>query len=266
MLCKDPFLTYLKSFGYLVVRLPRADIKPLQVLTGNGSDLSNLGDLASLLVAGANIPLPPVKENNRSASISGQRTSDLSLGVGLSILGSVIGAMGGSKLGLDVKYEQAKTAAFEFQDVYEDKVEVIRLDQYLAEADVNPFSRYVAELLDADEMCVITSIIKSNKFTVEAKKSDGNGLYVSIPEIQGIVGGKVKVSGSSQTTSKVTYESQVPLVFGFQAVRLFYDQGRYTAFEPLEAGAAAMKALGRVPTDGAQRLMKATAFVRLSIN
>jgi hypothetical protein len=264
MLCKDTFLTYLKSFGYLVVRLPRADIKPLQVLAGNGSDLSNIGDLASLLIAGTNIPLPLIKENQLTASISGQRTSDLSLGVGLSILGSVIGAMGGSKLGLDVKYEQAKTAAFEFQDVYEDKVEVIKLDQYLAEADVNPFSRYVAELLEADELCVTTSTIKSNKFTVEAKKSDDSALDVSIPEIQDIVGGNVKVSGSSQTTSKVTYESQVPLVFAFQAVRLFYDQGRYTAFEPLEPGEAAMKALGKVTADGAQRLMKASAFVRLS--
>lgn len=68
-------------------------------------------------------------------------------------------------------------------------------------------------------------------------------LDLSVPEIQGIVGGNVKVSGSAAVTSKVTYESPVPLVFGFQAVRLFYDQGRYTAFEPLETGSAAIKGI-----------------------
>jgi hypothetical protein len=43
-------------------------------------------------------------------------------------------------------------------------------------------------------------------------------------------------------TGQVSYEGDAPLVFGFQAVR-FYDQGRYTSFEPLDAGAKAAKAL-----------------------
>jgi hypothetical protein len=167
-------------------------------------------------------------------------------------------------LGWIPNISKQKPSAFEFQDVYEDKIEIIMLEQYLADADVNPFSRYVAELLEADELFVTTATIKSTKFTVEAKKSDSATLDLSIPEIQGIVGGNVKVSGSATVSSKVTYESPVPLVFGFQAVRLFYDQGRYTAFESLAAGAVGMKALSQVPSDGAQRLMTDNTFVRLS--
>lgn len=262
--CNDPFITYLKAFGYNVIRLPKADIGPLQILARNGKDLDPLGDISTILVAGADAPLPPVTRNTRTANISGQRTSDLSIGVGLSILGGVIGAMGGSKLGLDAMYKNARTAAFEFQDVYEDKVEVARLDQHLADADVNPFSRYVAKLLEADEIFVTTSTIKSTKFIVEAKKSDGGTLDVSIPEIQEVVGGSVKVSGSAAMTSKVAYESSTPLVFGFQAVRLYYDQGRYTAFEPVGAGSVAMKAIGGAPPEGVQRLTTESAFVRLA--
>src|SRR5262245_34982415 len=262
MICNDPFITYLKSFGYNVIRLPKADVKPLQVLVRQGNDLNRLGDLGTLLVTGSSIQPPPVTENTRAANISGQRTSDLSIGVGLSIMASIIGAMGGSKLGLDTKYQQAKNAAFEFQDVYEDSVEVIKLDQYLADADVNPFSRYVADLLEADELFVTTATIKSTKFAVEAKKSDGAAIDLSIPDIQGIVGGNIKVSGATTVTSKVTYESSVPLVFGFQAVRLFYDQGRYTAFEPLGAGTLGMKEVHS--TEGTKRLMSEGAFIRLS--
>ncbi len=263
MFCNDPFLTYLKSFGYNVIRLPKADVKPLQVLSRNGKDLTRLGDLTTLLVAGKNIS-PPAIQNARTADISGQRTGDLSIGVGLSILGSIIGAMGGSKLGLDMKYEQAKTAAFEFQDVFEDSVEIIKLDQYLADADVSPFSRYVADLLEADELYVTTATIKGTKFTVEAKKSNGAALDVSIPEIQGIVGGNVKTSGASSVTSKVTYESSIPLVFGFQAVRLFYDQGRYTTYEPLETGSAAIKGIKKKKSDRVGQLASESAFVKVS--
>jgi hypothetical protein len=114
--CSDPFLTYLKAYGYCVIRLPKSDVKPLQIQAKQGKDLDRLGDLTTLMMAGSNIPLPPVSENMQAANISGQRTSDLSFGVGLSILGSFLGAMGGSKLGLDVKYQQAKTVAFEFTD------------------------------------------------------------------------------------------------------------------------------------------------------
>ena len=48
--------------------------------------------------------------------------------------------MGGSKLGLDVTYKNAKTAAFEFADVLEDRVDLADVDQYLTDADISAFS------------------------------------------------------------------------------------------------------------------------------
>lgn len=39
--------------------------------------------------------------------------------------------MSGSNLSLDVKYRQAKTNAFEFNDVVKNRKEVAKLDQYL---------------------------------------------------------------------------------------------------------------------------------------
>jgi hypothetical protein len=47
-------------------------------------------------------------------------------------------------------------------------------------------------------------------------------------------------------------------------VRLFYDQGRYTAFEPVGAGTVAWKALSAVPADGAQRFVATSPFARMS--
>ncbi len=260
MLCRDPYLAALKEFGYNVIRLPKADVKPLQIMTKQGRDLNRLGDLADVLVADPSNNLPQIAENTPAANISGKRTSELSLGLGLSILGTIIGAMGGSKLGLEAKYKQARTLTFEFQDILEDKVELTELDQYLGGADINPSSVYVADLLLSDQVFTTTATIKSTKYTVEAKKSDGTSLELNVPVVQEVVGADVTVSGEAATTSKVTYEGKVPLVFGFQAVQVFYQDGAYTAFEPTELG---MRALRRVPQDGTQRLMTESPFVNL---
>jgi uncharacterized protein (UPF0297 family) len=262
MLCTDPFVAYLKSYGYNVVRLPRANLKPLEVLSRQGKNLGRLGDLTDVMNPGGNVTFPAISLDNRSSNISGQRTSDMSIGLGLNILGTIIGAIGGSTLGLDAKYKQAKTVQFEFQDVYEDNIKITELDKFLSDSDINPFSQHVGRLLEADELYITNSMIKSAKFTVEAKKSDGLSLDLSIPEIQQLVGGKVTVSGNADVTSKVTYESPVPLVFGFQAVQLYYDQGVYTAFKPL-TNTIGMRDLENVPSDGTARLLVEGPFVQL---
>jgi hypothetical protein len=254
----DPLLTYLKSFGYSVIRLPRTDIQPLQVLVKEDTRLTRLGDLATILRPGPQVALPRLKENVAAANISGERTRDLSIGVGLSILGSVIGAMGGSKLGLDVTYKNARTAAFEFADVLEDRVDLADVDQYLTDADISAFSSHAAQLLEADSVYVMTSTIKSKKFIVQAKESSGTPIDIQIPEIQKIVGGSVNVTAAREASSKVAYEGPQPLVFGFQAARLFYENGRYTAFKALEPGTSAFEA-----RRAADYLITESPFVRL---
>jgi hypothetical protein len=211
-------------------------VKPLQIYSKRGNALDRLGDLTALFRTGNNISLPAIKEDSLATDISGRRTDNLSIGLGLTILEGILGAMGGLSFDLHTKYESAASVTFGFHDVLEDKIELVELDQYLVDADVNPFSRYVAELLDADNVYVTTSTIKSKKITVEAKKSNGAALDLSIPVIQHIVGGNVKVSGQVEVTSKLTYEGNIPLVFGFKAVQLFYDQGEYTTLDLVESG------------------------------
>lgn len=46
----DQSIKYLQSFGYCVVRLPKADLRPLQLLAKQGDDLDRLGEVPSLLV------------------------------------------------------------------------------------------------------------------------------------------------------------------------------------------------------------------------
>lgn len=259
--CKDPFVTYLKSYGYNTIRVPRTNIRPLQILAESNKELTWMGDLGDVFVAEPGTALPKIDADAIAGNIAGQRTSEMSIGVGLSILGNIIGAMGGSKLGLDAAYQNAKRAAFEFTDVFSDTVSPAQLDQFLGGADVKPNSVTIGQMLDADQIYVVTSTLKSRKVMVEGKQSSGGSLTVDVPVIQQIVGGNVKVSASAGSSGTVTYEGLQPLVFGFQAVRLYYDKGVYTAFKPLEAGTIAARALDHVHDDGTQLLMTESSFV-----
>ena len=229
----DPFVKALKSFGYNIVRLPKADLQPLLLLSKSGDNLDRLGAISRLLTPSETEPLPTISADSPAANVNGSRTGSMKIGIGLSILGNIIGALGGN-LGVEVAYSQAKTAVFEFQSVLENHIDVIDLDRYLGEADINPSSVFVKQLLDADKLFVVTSTLKSTKFTFEAKKSDGTELKVSVPVIQQIVGGNVSIGAQSDVTAKLTYEGRIPLIFGFQAVQIFFEEGRFTALKPAQ--------------------------------
>lgn len=115
--CNDPFVNALKRSGYNINRLPKADIKPLQLLCKNGDDLERLGD-----------------------------------------------------------------------------------------ADLNPAGVHVSKLVEADRLYITTAVIRSGKFTFDAKDSSGVGVQVGEPAIQGLVGGNVKVGTENSSTTKLTYE------------------------------------------------------------
>jgi hypothetical protein len=242
-MCSDPAITYLRSVGFSVVRLPRPDFRPLQIFADDGHDLSPLGDLAELMKAPVGVAPPAVETDLPGPSISGSNASTLSVGVGLHVLGTALAAMGAGKLGLDVAYKSASTVTFEFLKTTTDRVAVVAVDKYLGRCDVDPDARGVGKMLEADDVYVITATIKSTSITVTSKASGGAEAKLEVPDIEKIVGGKVKVSADDKSSAKITYTGRVPLVFGFQAVRLFYDRGAYTTFEPLQSGKIAAKAL-----------------------
>jgi hypothetical protein len=249
----------LKAQGYCAVRVPRSDVRPLQVLAENGRDLDRLGELDALLVAPAG-SLPSMRRDVRAASVAGRRSGDLRLGIGLSVLQTIISAMGGSTLGLEAAHHTARTLAFEFTDVLADSVDIIGVDQFLASADVNPQSRHVASMLDADQLYVVTATLKSQRIAVTTKGDGGVGVELAVPAIQQVVGASVKVSHTASISSAVTYEGPEPLVFGFQAIRLSYTGGHYETFKML----GSQRVLRGKGESGRQVLTVSGPFARLA--
>ncbi|MEZ5356630.1 MAG: hypothetical protein R2762_28675 [Bryobacteraceae bacterium] len=247
----DESITFLKDRGYSVLRMPRADVQPLQtLLLAAKKDLTRLGDLATITVAGTN-PLPPLSlDNEAPIAISGKESSSTNVEVGVNILGNILTALGGNTLGITAGYSKAKTMTFKFENVLEDHITVDRLDQYLSTCNFRADQKTITDALKKNTVYVITSTIKTNKFTVNAKGDGGVKAGLDVPVISGIASGKLKVDLTKATEGTVAYEGDTPVVFGFQAVRLFVEEqdGRpiFAAMDPLKAGAAAARAAGKV--------------------
>ena len=126
--------------------------------------------------------------------IEGKETSKVNVAIGLSILGSFIGALGGGNLGLDVAFNKARTVTFEYTGVMEDAVDVLALEKFVKAGRISPHipSGTLEKLLD-DEVYVVTSVLKTKKIVVNAQGEGGATVKVDVPVIQQAVGGNLKV-------------------------------------------------------------------------
>ena len=98
----DQSIAFLRSYGFSVFRLPRESAQPLELMHRQGKDLTRLGMVADLITSGE-AAAPVVRRNERPGiDIEGKETSKVNVAIGLSILRSFIGALGGDELGIDV--------------------------------------------------------------------------------------------------------------------------------------------------------------------
>jgi len=241
--CKDPSLAALKSVGYNVVRLPRVDLLPTQLLVAQGDRLHRLGELRTVFVANPEVTdVPPISADQPGPNISGTKSADVDIGTGLNILGGLISALGGSTLGLSLSYSRARSIQFEFTDTIENHTETAALDVFLASSKIHEYAVSARQMLDSDRVYVVTATLKSRSINVVAKDEHKNALAIDVPTIQNAIGGNLKVDNSGASSTTLTYQGAIPLVFGFQAIRLDFDQGRYRAFKLVEAGTVGSEA------------------------
>ena len=264
----DQSLAFLRQFGFSVFRFPRASAQPLELMHREGKDLTRLGMLPDLVEAGAVKSLEVRREASPGIDIEGKETSRVNVTIGLSILGSFIGALGGGKLGLDAGFKNARTVTFEYTGVMEDAVDILTIEKFIKAGKVSPLipAGTLEKLLD-DEVYVLTSVLKTRKIVVTAQGEGGSAVAVDVPVIQQAVGANLKVDSAKTRESRVAFEGPVPVAFAFQAVQLvFDDSGEFLTTQQLSAGDAAARALKPGAKGGLRRgpvfLETRGAFVR----
>jgi hypothetical protein len=244
----DPFLNLLKSISYLPLRLPRADVQPLQLLGIEGKDLTVLGQLSDIMTTSSGAPAasPPAIQNDIQTAnqIQGTRTATVKLSIGLNLLSGIISALTGQNLDVSAAYQRASTLTFEFDNVTVNNVSIILLDKFLNSADIDPAAKQVQDLMIAGNAAVTTAVACTKKYVVSAQDNSGTDINVDVPVIKQVVGGKLGISTSGENNTKVAYEGTAPITFGVQAIRLGFDtNGKIIGFKSIETGSGALRGL-----------------------
>ena len=262
----DQSIAFLRSHGFSVFRFPRASAQPLELMHREGKDLTRLGMVLDLVTAGPAAAPEIRRDASPGIDIDGKETSKVNVAIGLSILSSFIGALGGGKLGLDGAFSRARTVTFQYTGVMEDAVDVLALEKFIKAGDVSAHipSGTLEKLLD-DEVYVVTSVLKTRKILVSAQGENGTAVKVDVPVIQQAVGANLSVDAAGTQESRVAFEGQAPLAFAFQAVQLvFDDSGEFLTTQQLPAGDAAARTLRRTDERRPVFLEARGAFVRVA--
>ncbi|MGA9564636.1 MAG: hypothetical protein WBS19_03845 [Candidatus Korobacteraceae bacterium] len=249
----DPFLNLLQGIGYLPLKLPRADVAPLQLLSLSGKKFSLLGDLDDAMTSGT-AKLPAVKKDIATAGqIQGTRSSTVKLSLGLDILGNILGALAGTKLDVSAGFQNASTLTFEFGDVTVSTVSIILLDKYLNVAAIDATAKQIKQLMQTGKVAVITAVARTKKYIVSAQDDSGTDIKADVPVIKGIASGNLSVSTTGKTSQKVVFEGPNAVTFGVQAAQLRYDKaGQISALNQMAVGSGAVLGMSAKPKAAGQ--------------
>lgn len=221
---KDSSVTSLNTLGYNVIKNPRTGIAPLDIV-GKTSVIRYLGPLSTMWSSDIPVPLPGPP--NPSSSIIGKHSDSVDLNFGVSLLANALAVFGMSAPSLDLSHTGATGLQFSYADVTLVSVNLGVIGDYLAKGHFqNPDSLTVKNYFGDPNASVymITEVLRSTSITVTALDSHSNAVALNLPEIQGVVGAKVAVKPSSDSTATLTFSSAGPtpvaVNFGFQAIRL----------------------------------------------
>lgn len=235
-LCKDPVTKELNDRGYNLVKLPRVGIEPMDVLGRDNGSLEKLGSIAEVWTSTASVPA--VSAPSPAAGITGEKSSDLDLSIGLKLLSNILAGLGGgiSLPSLSAAYKHAKKVQFTFQNVESTSITPFALGKFLASGALDMSNPFAAHFFGNDETqeYVIFDVLKSDSLSVTAKSDKGTEVAADVGALSGALNANVKASLSSSASSEVTFKGAVKATFAFKLFEVFFENGKWV---PRGAGA-----------------------------
>jgi len=223
-MCKDPALTYLNRFGYNVVRLPKAELRPLELLGRHNGTVERLGRLEQLISVSGR-PQPSIRWNQAVSSIEGQLTNQLDFSIAAKILSSFVQALGGD-VGVTGKLSQLRSLQILLSDVKSDRVDPALIGQYLDGVAIDTANPLWAPYLRGEgRLFVISEVLKTNQINLRVEEKQSQGASLDVPVLQQAVGAKVSVELKQEAGLTLQFAGAQQLVFGFKCLEIGLSDG-----------------------------------------
>lgn len=227
----DPVVERLRSmFGANIVRIPRASLRPLEVLASRKGYTRTMGQLGDILSGAPPFALDPGDLHEEPApAVLATKTSSVAFNLGLDILGGLLQGFGLSKAGLGAAFTHTSAISFTFRDVRHVYVEVNRLGRALQNRAVdrdNPAAAPYFAMPDPWRLLLVDSVLTSPGFTVTASRSATESGHIDVPALEQLAANAAAtVKLSSSASSEVSFTGEKPLTFAFTCLAVALDVG-----------------------------------------
>lgn len=225
-LCKDRSAKELNEKGYSLVRYPRSDISPLDVIAGEQSPLQWLGPLSQVWTGKQEVP---VATESNVPNFTYQRSDEIKGSLGVRVLQGLIKNLGGDA-GASVTV--SSKLSFTFEAPRQFGVAPFKLGAYLKSGDLDVHNPFLARYLEVDSaidtrLYIITEVLRARKLLVRLSGSTSSELSADVASLQGLLAGKVSVANQSSQSSELAFDGEQDVTFAFRAYELGYVDGAW---------------------------------------
>ncbi len=221
---RDPLLETLRDiFDATPLRLPDTRVAPLGAIAYGERTARFLGPMADLLAD----PLadPPPQFESPIASLTGKRSREIEIDLGLQILGGFLPALGASPIEAATALAQASHISLQFDAVTRRFIDVTRLGKALSGHRLDVENPAVTGFVEQRyELLVVDSVFVSPGFSVAIERSRSREARVATPQLAGVGSVSAGVASGRTDERALTFAGSTPLTFAFSCVRLFVDE------------------------------------------
>ncbi len=223
-MCKDPALSYLNDFGYNVVRLPRADIRPLDLVGRHRGNIERIGRLDQLIAPSKN-PLPTVRIGTAVSGLEGQLSNQLDFSVAAKIVAAFISGLGGNP-SVSSKLSHLSKLQIQLSEVKSDRTEPAAVGKFLDGAAIETSNPLWAPYLNGGgKLFVIFETLKSSCLKLQAQDEQKLSTAVDLGVLREVVGANVGVELKKESGLGLAFSGNQQIVFGFKCLEISLSDG-----------------------------------------
>jgi hypothetical protein len=176
-------------------------------------------------------PVPAIGAPTAVAGVTGEKTRDIDIGIGLKLLADALAGLGAglSLPSLNLAFKKARKVQFTFINVESTSITPFALGKFLASGTLdlsNPFvSHYFGN--DRTQEYIIFDVLKSDAITVTAKTESGATVEADIGALSGALKANVAAKAGSTGASEITFAGNVKATFAFKLFEVVFENGRW---------------------------------------
>lgn len=214
----------IRQSGFTLVSLPRTDIRPLSLLLKTSKGVvERLNSPIKTLFEPVNRQPPSIsKDVDLPSSLSGVEKLDLKTEANLSFLQGLLKAFS-AEATASFSLKNKDSVNFKLTDAKTNFVDIIKLDAFIQDAQINKDAKTILERLKNDDLYIVTETIKAKSFVLEEDAKSDLSAAIEAP-IKNIVEVKTDVDVKKEKSHKIENANDAYCTIAIKAFQILYDR------------------------------------------